>query len=87
MRSLDCINGQHEPACQWCDCACHLLRALSAAGPHGTPTMSDEYCVDCGTTPCSHPTRHRGMDLLAVVVMAAFMFIIGLALGVMVSGW
>ena len=75
MRSLDCINGQHEPACQWCDCACH------------TPTMSDEFCVDCGTSPCAHPTRHRGMDLLAVVVMAAFMFIIGLALGVMVSGW
>ena len=45
-----------------------------------------DACVDCGG-PCTHPTHHRGMDLLAVVAMAAFMFLIGIALGAGLGGW
>ena len=50
------------------------------------PLETPDACVDCGG-PCTHPTRHRGMDLLAVVTMAGFMFIIGLALGAGLGGW
>jgi len=50
------------------------------------PLERPDACVDCGG-PCTHPTHHRGMDLLAVVLMAALMFLIGLALGAALGGW
>ena len=50
------------------------------------PLEQPDACVDCGG-PCTHPTRHRGVDLLAVVALAVFSLALGLALGVFVAGW
>ena len=50
------------------------------------PLERPDACVDCGG-PCTHPTRHRGMDLLAVVVMTGLWFLLGLALGAALGGW
>ena len=57
-----------------------------AGGGRMTGLERDDACVDCGG-PCTHPSGHRGVDLLAVVLMAAFMFLIGIALGAALGGW
>lgn len=52
------------------------------------PLEDPDACLSCGG-PCDHPTieARPAWDLLALVVMALFWLVLGIALGSYLGGW
>ena len=56
--------------------------------PSPMPLEDPTSCISCGG-PCDHPTpRARpAYDLLALIVLALFWLILGIAVGAYLGGW